>query len=357
MRSSATDVATRRPRSALSVLVSTASLLAATHGLADAPSKSDDATRLFEQGRQSLERGDVAAACDLLAQSYALRPGHGTLLNLAVCLERKGALVEAYQQFQAALTAAVADHRADRERLAREHLEGLTAKLSFIKLHWPSEHAGMVVSFDDKTVAKGVESLVVAAGPHRITATAPGREPFELTIAAIGGRDVVIQLPTLEPVASTPVQPRHEQVRPAPPPHKAAPAPLQPAPTRAGDSPEKPSVVLPVSTLAVGGAALLAGSVLGLRVISDANEVKRVCPDRRCTTDESLNRAGELNERAARDARLADVFVPLGLVLSGVGAVWLWSSSNQPVASERRAAKLAVVAAPGMASAALTGVW
>ena len=56
------------------------------------PEEKAVATALFKEARELMDRGEIAAACDKFAESQRLEPAGGTLLNLAVCNEKRGRL-------------------------------------------------------------------------------------------------------------------------------------------------------------------------------------------------------------------------------------------------------------------------
>ena len=61
-----------------------------------------EAEQLFREGREAMKRADYALACPSFERSLALDPALGTLLNLAVCEEKRGRLGQAlarYRQF------------------------------------------------------------------------------------------------------------------------------------------------------------------------------------------------------------------------------------------------------------------
>src|SRR5687767_4595561 len=58
------------------------------------------AEQLFTQARDLFDAGDYAAACPRFEASYKLDPALGTLLNLATCHERLGALASAWGRYR-----------------------------------------------------------------------------------------------------------------------------------------------------------------------------------------------------------------------------------------------------------------
>ena len=95
---------------ALGGLVATLGAMNAQIALAN-PTSGDD---LFHAGKALLAQGRVAEACERLAESYALAPRGGTLLNLAICRETQGWYATAMRLLVQARDAAATGKRADR---------------------------------------------------------------------------------------------------------------------------------------------------------------------------------------------------------------------------------------------------
>ncbi|HYP90334.1 MAG TPA: hypothetical protein VEQ59_19315, partial [Polyangiaceae bacterium] len=87
---------------------------------------------LFSAGREAFKRGDFAAARDQFAESERLEPAAGTELNLALCEERLGHLLRAWQLFQ--MLADKLPPNDERSPIARQHFVGLGARLPRLTL-------------------------------------------------------------------------------------------------------------------------------------------------------------------------------------------------------------------------------
>jgi serine/threonine-protein kinase len=77
--------------------------------------------------------------------------------------------------------------------------------------------------------AQGGDAFTLAAGPHAIRVTAPGFEPWEVTIPVAGGRDTSVTYAGSRVPAPAPVRPAPAVNPPARPPVQQAPRPAAPA--------------------------------------------------------------------------------------------------------------------------------
>ena len=192
----------RRP-SLLLPRATVAVLLLAGAALAQ-PSEADKitATALFKEGRALMEARRFPEACAKLEESQRLDPGGGTLLNLAICHEQEGKTATAWSEMTEALGVARRDGRAERVKLAEEHIAALEARLSRLRIVVPpaSLVAELEVKRDGVVVRPGAwgTGIPVDPGEHRVTAKAPGKRPFErvLTMSSCG-RPMTITIPLL----------------------------------------------------------------------------------------------------------------------------------------------------------------
>jgi hypothetical protein len=177
------------------------------------------AETLFRQGREAVKRGDYAVACPKFEESQRLDPANGTLLNLALCEEGWGRLVEARMHLREVLAASDLDEQ--RRAIAMEHAKAL----------------------DRKSTAQ--EATTTAAEPEAETVATP---------------------PTPPVAASTPPTP-------------ASPAPVRPdrEPT-ASTSPHAAVYVLG----GLGLLSLTTCAVTGILVIDRADTVNTHCPNKLC---------------------------------------------------------------------------
>ncbi|HVT08986.1 MAG TPA: hypothetical protein VHO67_16115 [Polyangia bacterium] len=199
-----------RRRCALAVSLLAASLVVGTARAADAPAAVPEdpdavAEALFQEGRLLLESGDAHEACPKLAESLRLDRATGTLLALAMCHEVDGHLASAWAEYLEVIARAKRDGRPDREEAARQYAHALEPRLSMLAVAVPAAAAripGLVVQRDGAALQAPAWSTAVPIdpGPHVVTATAPGRQPFSTTVVvgAVGDHQTVT-VPLLAP--------------------------------------------------------------------------------------------------------------------------------------------------------------
>lgn len=136
-----------------------------------------DAERLFREGRALMLEGRFEEACPKIAESQRVEPRVGTLLNLAVCHERRGRLALAWDEYQKALAQARGEHQVDRARLAEQRIATLEPRLSWLRVTVPESPRDLAVTVDGtelEPAAVGI-SLPVDPGVHTIVAAAKGK--------------------------------------------------------------------------------------------------------------------------------------------------------------------------------------
>ena len=317
----------------------------------------NEADAVFHEARRLLANGSIRAACDAFARSHELLPRHGTLLNLAVCLEQQGDLVSAFHRFEESLSAAISDGRADRQELARIHIEELRAKLAWlsVRLRGQDPATDVEVSCDGVAIEKDSNApIAVQPGSHVVKASAKGRRPFEATITIAAGTSETVRIPTLvaieEPTATTTIAGSRTVLRSVIPKPLALAAPRETVPEW-----RRP---LFDSLIAAGTAALSVGAFCGFRAIVDSDAVERLCLDRRCTSDDRLSMAQRLDHRARVEARVANLALPLGAIAFG-GAYLVWTRPRDQSSTTGSKARLqfAPTASLDAVGTSLRGTW
>jgi tetratricopeptide (TPR) repeat protein len=91
-----------------------------------------DADALFEQGRALITEGRVAEACAKFEASLALDPVLGTRLNLGLCWEQLGRVLDAIGALEQVVADATTTDLAAFRTLASEHLTALYGRRSYL---------------------------------------------------------------------------------------------------------------------------------------------------------------------------------------------------------------------------------
>ncbi|AUX19898.1 hypothetical protein SOCEGT47_003520 [Sorangium cellulosum] len=319
----------RRARLALAAAVlASAALIAPASAVAqDASYDSTLAQTLFEEGRRLMEANDHAQACPKLAESQRLRPGTGTLLNLALCNEALGKTATAWGQFKEALFASKKEGNEARVAFAQEHISALEPRLSRIQLKAEST-PGLVVRVDSLEIPAAAlgTPIPIDPGTHEVEATAPGYSVWSTKAQVGDSADLkTIVVPKLLPV-----------------PASDAAAPPPPAPRQADGAAGGGGSGLRTAGFVIGGAGVAAvglGAVFGILAAgqaSGAEDDPALCPDRRCSP---LGR-DEINA-AKTKATVSTFGIGVGIAAIGAGAILVLSSGSSrtegaPVAGARR---------------------
>jgi hypothetical protein len=298
-----------RPRLQTAIL-----LLAAT--LAPSAARADDAAsqaaaqELFDAGRKLMDKGDYAAACPKLAASAKLDAGAGTLLNLAACYEKAGQTASAWVTYKDAAAAATSSGRKDWATKAGQKATALEGKLSRlrIELAGPAPE-GLRVSRDDATVNAAELGLGIPVDPgaRRVSASAPGFEPFSATVEVpADGGVVTVNVPALKPLPAAPNPPPAAPPAAAPKPAPAAPAAADPGATQRW---------VGVGVAVLGGVGVGLGSFLGLSAKSTYDDAL----DSQCDAARVCSPEGAASVEDARGtATLSTVlFIAGGAALAG----------------------------------------
>ncbi|WP_437762026.1 hypothetical protein WMF27_01570 [Sorangium sp. So ce281] len=306
--------ALRRARLALAAVVLGSAALFAPSGAA-AQGAGGDATlaqTLFEEGRRLMEAKSYAQACPKLAESQRLRPGTGTLLNLALCNEGLGRTATAWGQFKEALFASKKEGNAAREAFAQEHIDALEPRLSKIQLN-AENTPGLLVRVDggDIPAAALGTPIPIDPGAHEVEATASGYTVWSTTVQVGESADLkAIAIPKLLPVAPT-----------------SKPAGPQAPPASGGAGVRSGGGGLQPAGFVIGGAGVAVlgvGAVFGILAAgqaSDAEKDETLCPEKRCTPEGRK----EINA-AETKALVSTIGVGVGVAALAAGAVLVLTS-------------------------------
>ncbi|MCA9534274.1 MAG: tetratricopeptide repeat protein [Myxococcales bacterium] len=170
------------------------------------------AEALFREGRRLMEEGNYDEACPKFEASNRLDVAVGTLLNLGVCWEQAGRHASAWATFLEAAALAGRSGSPEREQLARSRALELEPRLIRIRVIVETPARGMTVNVGGRAFDDVMWSVAIPidAGEWPVTATAPGRIPWEGTVTATEEGSVVeLRVPPLElaPVVEVPQVP------------------------------------------------------------------------------------------------------------------------------------------------------
>lgn len=312
-------------------------VLVASSGAARAGEPSTDdkalALALFRQARELMDAHAYDDACPKFEESQRLDPGGGTLLNLAVCHEAQKRVATAWAELSDALAVARRDGRADRVRLAEEHIAALEPRLPRLVVMVTREAPGLVVTRDRKELPRAAwsvgssqppVSIPVDPGDHVLEARVGDVIAAQEQVTAVEGqtRNVILTIPPEMLGASA------AQVGTSAPAEQ--PARDEPMPSRA-------PITSPWRTVGwalLGGGALSVGtgSYFGLRAFGKQSESDDGCPRGRCTD------AGAAASRAAGTAAdVATATLAFGVVAVAAG-IFLVVSHPPPGSSAPRRA-------------------
>jgi len=175
----------------------------------DAAANKALAETLFRDGQKLFEEGQIPQACRKLEASLKLERAGGTMLSVAICHEEEGLTGSAWSEFHEAISMAKAKGRADREKTALEHLDGLEPKLSKLAISVApnARTKGLEIRVDGTLVPEeGWGSLTpVNPGEHVVVATAPGKKERRTTVVVGKMADrKTVELESLEDGAPIP---------------------------------------------------------------------------------------------------------------------------------------------------------
>jgi serine/threonine-protein kinase len=239
---------------------------------------------LFDNARTLMKAGQYAQACPKLEESQRLDHSASTEFQLADCYEHVGRAASAWALFLQVASESRAKGNADAERIAHDRAGKLAPKLAHLTVTVPAATrvGGLQVKRDDEVVGDGqwATPVPVDAGPHTVTATAPGYATWTKTVSVADGDAPTVDVPALA-VASGPTG-GPTVVAPPVSPDLAPGAPLgsEPAPS---DSPHRMNRrTLGLIVGGVGVATTVVGAVFGVVALSDNSDSKSNCTGNVC---------------------------------------------------------------------------
>ncbi len=217
------------------------------------------AEALFKEGKKLLAERRVAEACLKFESSYRIDPAQGTLLNLAMCHEQDGKLATAWGEFNESLQIAKKTNRADRVKIAREHISAIEPLLSRFVVIVPegATKIGLIVEMDGIRLEEGAwgTAIPIDAGDHKAIVRAPKHKSWEKVVTVDHSKVATVVVPQLERVP-------------------------EPVPPDAGGKWKK---TVGVSALGLSAVLLGIGGYFGVRALSIGGEVTAECKQLVCS--------------------------------------------------------------------------
>lgn len=160
------------------------------------------ADQLFAEGRELLEKGRFAEACEKLRQSEEAAPAIGTSINLGYCYEQIARFRSAMDAYAEAESLAKNMKDDKREKFARDRFAAVEPKaLKLVVRVADAASTGIEVKRNNVVVPPSQWGIPVAVDPEDfvITASAPGRTPWRGAVIGRGeGAVITVVIPTLD---------------------------------------------------------------------------------------------------------------------------------------------------------------
>lgn len=176
-----------------------------------------DAEALLKEGKKLASEKKYDEACPKLAESYKLSATPATLIELALCHEKQGKLATAWGELLDAEADARKAGRSDLEARARGNSKSLEGKLPRVIVAVAQNTPGLEIAVDGQKLDLAVlgKGRPVDPGDHKITASAPGRKPFETTVSLKQGEKKNVAIPALVEDPNAAAQPPKPEDKPA----------------------------------------------------------------------------------------------------------------------------------------------
>jgi hypothetical protein len=286
----------------LRVLILLACVLVAVPALAQSePLPGDRAVALAREGLKHYEQGSWAQAFEKFQAADAASHSPVFRLYMARAKRNLSKLVEARAVYRELIAEKLADDANSSWKQAqvdgRAELTALEASIPTIVVKAPDAGANAALSIDNKPGFLG-QPVEVDPGEHELKLTDGARTSSKKITVRAGERDVAVEM-TLSSDTSSP-GPGPGPVGPGDPP------PPKEQPTTEG------SIVPGVVLLSVGGAALIAGGILGGVALSIDSDITDNCTAAGCTDGRT---ADEL--KSDQDTSLALAHASTGTLIGG----------------------------------------
>jgi hypothetical protein len=304
---------TRRARAALGGVA-----LVAMAGGARAADLPASAEQLFESARGDMKRGDFAAARDKLIESLNVEETIGTLFNLGLCEEKLGFIQGSLEHVRAALARTAEDDK--RRPVMTALIASLERRVSRVVLKRAPESGGRALrlTLDGRVVEASPNGREVLVDPGEHELVVQGRTgPTQTTAIHVDEGATVIETVTEPPEPS--IDARAD----------AAPTLVATPPVPSGDGRTRRR--FGAVAVNVGGAALIAGAVLGFMTYGS-----KISVDHHCTATGCDDEGRRASAQGSSYATASTVLTVAGLAGVGMGGYALLGG---PAPRERSTAR------------------
>jgi hypothetical protein len=333
-------------------------LVLALPATAGAQTSSDPvaARTLFQEARKLAAQKKFDQACPKFEESLKLDAGIGTMFNLADCWEHAGRTASAWSEFLDAASAAKNAGQADRERVAHERASALEPHLSRMVVTVAAPEPGLQVQDGARAVASALygEAVPVDPGPHKVSASAPGKKPWETSVqVGADGDKVTVAVPALAVDPNAPVAPppvASATPAPAPETHALPETPPPPAQPAGGTQRTIGWVATGLGAVGVG-----VGVAFSFATQSKNNDAKALCTSGVCGSQAELDQHTSLVNTAKADRTTAIVAYAAGGALAVAGVVLVLTAPHGTSAKESGALRVVPAIGPGVGGASVTG--
>ncbi len=160
-----------------------------------------DARRHFKAGSKLYRDGNYGGALAEFEEAYRLKPGPGSLQNLALCQKALFRYAEAAGSLAQLLEKHEKELSEGERRAVDDALSELRALVASVRLRVRPEHARVLLDGRTLTPADWAEPIVLNVGEHALSAEAPGFATERRLIRVAGGQRELPQLVDLRCVA------------------------------------------------------------------------------------------------------------------------------------------------------------
>ncbi|MGZ3476462.1 MAG: tetratricopeptide repeat protein [Polyangiales bacterium] len=309
------------------------------------PTGEDMATarKLYNQGRELRDKGNIEGALEKFKQAHALAATPITGYELGKTHMQLGQLVQAREAFLSVARVAVTKDESKNSAKAREESEKLAEELRTriptVRVTLKSLATGAVasVSIDGTTLPQNAIAVPYAVNPgkHEIVVTvvdAEGSATEHVEVKEGEARDVEVNVVALVPVK------------------KVAPKPVVATPP--APEPKKSVSTLTYVGFSVAGVGIIAGTVTGIMSLSKASTVKDQCDGTRCprTVQSDLDSSKSLGT-------ISTIAFGVGIAGLAVGVIGLFTSGSSSEPAPKAASKPFVSPYVGGLSAGIHGAF